>query len=174
MHHIIYLSSATELLDDEQLQSLFFQCRHNNARLGITGLLLYRDGSFLQLIEGEREDVADLFRKICRDGRHHGILKVIDEAIPEREFTDWSMSFPRCSCHALGSCFNDLMERPAADCPLTAFPAKISAFMRPFLKRTGIDTPLEQPLPGRATLRRPRTSRGRTVRPIREQVARKA
>lgn len=171
MHHIIYLSSASELLDDEQLHSLFFQCRRNNAHLGITGLLLYRDGSFLQLIEGEKQDVITLFRKICRDSRHHGILKVIDESIPEREFSDWSMSFPRCSCHSLGNCFNDLMDRPAAECPLADFPAKMSAFMRPFLKRTGLDTPFEQPLPGRAGLRPPRISRERTVRPLWKHAA---
>lgn len=174
MHHLIYLSSATELLDEGQLRSLFFQCRRDNARAGITGLLLYRDGSFLQLIEGERADVAALFKKICRDSRHHGILKVVDEPITEREFPTWSMSFSRHSAVSLGRGFDDLLERPAAECPLSNYPSKISAFMRPFLKRIGTDAPPEPPRPTRLARRPPKISRSKTVRPVGDLIAQKA
>ncbi len=173
MHHLIYLSSATELLDEGQLRSLFFQCRRDNARAGITGLLLYRDGSFLQLIEGEHADVTALFKKICRDSRHHGILKVVDEPITEREFPTWSMSFPRHSPVSLGGGFDDLLEHPAAECPLSNYPSKMSAFMRPFLKRSGSETQPEPSASGKFFFRRPRFPRSRTVRPTWNLAAQK-
>jgi hypothetical protein len=67
--------------------------RERNGALGVTGLLLYKDGNFLQVLEGEADVVRPLFGKIERDPRHRGIIKVIDEEGAEREFPEWSMGF---------------------------------------------------------------------------------
>ena len=53
MYQLIYLSSATEMFTKEKLLALLEQSRPNNARLGITGILLYSNGNFMQTLEGE-------------------------------------------------------------------------------------------------------------------------
>ena len=67
--------------------------RTKNARLGITGLLIYRDGAFIQSLEGEEPTVRELYARIQADGRHFQVCTL--QAIPmaERQFPDWSMGF---------------------------------------------------------------------------------
>ena len=60
---------------------------------GITGMLLYNDGNFMQVLEGEEEGVRDLFGKITRDPRHRGIITLLQEHQRERQFPEWSMGF---------------------------------------------------------------------------------
>lgn len=69
--------------------------RANNARLGITGMLLYADGNFVQIIEGPEDAVDALYAKISRDPRHTALLKALDGPIAERRFADWTLGFDR-------------------------------------------------------------------------------
>ncbi|MEI8609060.1 BLUF domain-containing protein [Enterovibrio sp. Hal110] len=71
--------------------------RSNNEALGITGMLLYRDGDFIQAIEGDEHVVSSLFEKICRDHRHYGIVEMMRKSLVERQFKDWSMGFHKLS-----------------------------------------------------------------------------
>lgn len=64
----------------------------NNRRLDITGLLLYGGGHFMQLLEGEREVIEDLFERICSDPRHHDVHRLLTFPVENRLFDDWSMS----------------------------------------------------------------------------------
>lgn len=93
MYHIIYLSSATELFSKTELLALLEKSRVNNARLGITGILLYRDGNIIQLLEGEAAAVRSLYQKIARDPRHRGVIILLEGPVAERDFPDWSMAF---------------------------------------------------------------------------------
>ncbi len=93
MISLIYLSSAVQEMSEAELLDLLHQSEHNNAEVGITGLLLYREGNFLQVLEGEPEQVHALYERICRDPRHKGILKVSERPINEREFSAWQMGF---------------------------------------------------------------------------------
>jgi hypothetical protein len=93
MHHLVYVSSAREKFTKEELVELLEQARRNNAALGVTGLLLYKDGNFMQVLEGDRDVVNTLYRKITLDPRHKGALKLLDEPVPARGFPDWSMAF---------------------------------------------------------------------------------
>jgi hypothetical protein len=61
--------------------------------LGITGLLLYRDGDFLQVLEGDAEAVEKIYDDILKDPRHTGVIRVLKQEIEEREFSDWKMGF---------------------------------------------------------------------------------
>ena len=75
------------------LTSLLEQSRTRNSLSGITGLLIYDRGAFLQVLEGDREDVEKIFSSILRDERHTRIKVLTRESKPRREFTTWSMAW---------------------------------------------------------------------------------
>lgn len=93
MIHLAYVSSATHLMTQTELLELLAQARDINKELGVTGMLLYKDGSFLQVLEGEEEAVHDVYRRICNDPRHDRVHVLFDEPIENRDFPDWSMGF---------------------------------------------------------------------------------
>ncbi|MEO6721567.1 MAG: BLUF domain-containing protein [Ferruginibacter sp.] len=99
MHTLIYLSASSSLFSNDDIIDILNKSRSNNLRLEITGLLLYHEGSILQILEGEREVVLAVFNKICLDKRHRGIIKLLDDEIKERSFADWSMGFKQISNH---------------------------------------------------------------------------
>jgi hypothetical protein len=90
---LVYVSAAARPFSDEDLVALLRQSRGNNERSGITGLLLYHDGKFMQALEGEQQAVQALFRRIQVDPRHRNVTVLIKFAIPDRYFSDWSMGF---------------------------------------------------------------------------------
>jgi hypothetical protein len=75
----------------EAIESILTQSRHHNAHAGITGILCYGDGVFLQCIEGGRMQVSELYGAIQKDGRHKDVALLHYEEIPERRFSGWSM-----------------------------------------------------------------------------------
>lgn len=93
IHRIVYVSSANGLFDKAALLDLLNKARDNNRRLGVTGILLYKDGDFIQLLEGERATVQALYRAIAGDPRHSGTILILEEDVSERIFSDWSMGF---------------------------------------------------------------------------------
>ncbi len=93
MYQLIYVSSAVTPFSDEELKSLLVNCRSRNTSIEVTGLLLYKDGNFMQLLEGEREVLETLYTKISRDPRHRGLIVLIRQTIAERSFPNWSMGF---------------------------------------------------------------------------------
>jgi hypothetical protein len=93
MHRIIYLSASTKELSIEEINALLLQSRKFNAENNITGVLLYIDGDFLQVIEGSEEVTKRLFEKIKEDKRHKGIITVYNDRFLEKQFPDWSMGF---------------------------------------------------------------------------------
>jgi hypothetical protein len=90
---IIYHSSAVKRFSEEELMELLQQSRVNNLRLGVTGLLLYKDLDFMQVIEGEENKVRNLSYKIEKDPRHRAYTELRWEIIRERRFPEWSMGF---------------------------------------------------------------------------------
>jgi hypothetical protein len=93
LHQIIYTSHSNGIMTSEELVKLLVQSRENNARLGVTGMLLHADGSFMQTIEGEDEPVHRLYATIAQDPRHSGAIIMCDDPIAQRSFNDWSMAF---------------------------------------------------------------------------------
>lgn len=92
---IVYVSSARKALDDEALESLLKQARALNERDGLTGVLLYHDGNFVQALEGETAPLEETFARIERDARHGGLITLHRAPIGRRSFPDWSMGFRR-------------------------------------------------------------------------------
>jgi hypothetical protein len=101
MIQVSYLSRATAPLSPEQLLSLLLQSRRNNAARGITGMLLYGNETFLQVIEGEDAAVDALVERIGADTRHSGVKILSRKAVSRRSYSDWSMSFERVTPQAL-------------------------------------------------------------------------
>lgn len=93
MYRLVYVSAATQLFSKAELLELLKGARNKNQRLGISGMLLYKDGEFLQLLEGERSAVKALFAQIKQDPRHDGTIVVDEEDTAERLFQDWAMGF---------------------------------------------------------------------------------
>jgi len=93
--HLVYLSVSSAILSEEELDIFLSEIRKNNQKLGVTGLLLYNDEFFIQVIEGTRDTIHNLFNVIKTDPRHSNIVKLLDEPIASRAFPDWSMGFRR-------------------------------------------------------------------------------
>ncbi len=89
----IYVSSAAVHFSKEDLLALLTKCRKNNAAVNITGLLLIRDGNFLQMLEGPETAVRALVAKIHNDPRHKGLITVLEENAEKRQFPDRQMGF---------------------------------------------------------------------------------
>lgn len=93
MFCLVYASTATELLPGLGLLELLRQARDHNAGVGITGLLLYKKGIFMQALEGEEAAVRTLYAAICKDPRHHHVSTLLAIPTTERQFPQWSMGF---------------------------------------------------------------------------------
>jgi len=93
MISLTYLSSATQPYSDGDLRELLATARPKNASLGVTGMLLYAGGSFIQTIEGEPDAVDPLFATIESDTRHRDVMVTLREEVEARSFPDWSMGF---------------------------------------------------------------------------------
>ena len=91
--NLVYISSAVYLMSEPELVELLRQSRDNNNPKGITGMLLYKDGNFMQVIEGEETAVMRLHEKILLDPRHKNILTLLRGPIEARQFGNWSMAF---------------------------------------------------------------------------------
>ncbi len=93
MFTLVYVSTAVTPFDQKELADLLARSRANNDSLGITGMLLYKDGNFMQALEGEEAQVLALNAKIARDPRHRGMMVLLKEHQPQRSFAEWSMAF---------------------------------------------------------------------------------
>lgn len=89
---VVYISSAVSAFSAEELVGLLKKSRERNERQGVTGVLLYHDGNFMQLLEGSEQDVRATYARIQADQRHHGCLLLLERTVEGRLFPDWSMA----------------------------------------------------------------------------------
>ena len=87
----LYASRAARPLTGTLLDEILDQSRNKNPALGITGLLCVSGDVFIQVMEGGRDEVCDLFNAIVRDDRHETVRLLIYEEIQERKFANWTM-----------------------------------------------------------------------------------
>ena len=93
LYSLAYESQASIPFTESDLLDLLARSRANNSRLEVTGILLYRQGTFLQVLEGPRAAVDELYATIARDERHHEVSTVLVEDRRARRFPDWTMGF---------------------------------------------------------------------------------
>lgn len=103
MHQILYTSKALKPFNEIELQKLLELARLNNSKKSITGMLLYCNSIFIQLLEGNEEDLNKLFEIISKDARHIEVKKVIESEISSPQFPDWSMGYKYLSPQQLTS-----------------------------------------------------------------------
>jgi hypothetical protein len=87
----LYASRPVKPAPADLLDRILEQSRRNNPPRGITGLLCYTSDVFVQVIEGGRNEVCELFTSIVRDERHFHVRLLSYEEIGERRFPGWSM-----------------------------------------------------------------------------------
>ena len=95
MLQVVYISFASESFNSnaqDGLDDILLKANEYNKKRGITGMLLYRSGVFLQLIEGDLIEIQKLFGKISMDLRHEGLKILVKQQSDERLFEDWSMA----------------------------------------------------------------------------------
>lgn len=112
--HLIYTSAAKQKdLSPEELETILHSSRVNNEKADITGILLFQDGCFFQVLEGDRQTIEPLYRKISFDRRHTNCMKLIIEPIEERCFGQWSMGYPKITKQQLSEIegLNDFFTR---------------------------------------------------------------
>ncbi len=93
LYRYIYLSSAIEPMTQEDIEQILAASRRNNTPAEITGLLVYHDGHFLQVIEGPKEAVTHCVARIKQDPRHDTIFRLSSGPVAQRAFPDWRMGF---------------------------------------------------------------------------------
>ena len=88
---LLYASRAVAPLNSTVLDSIMEQSRWHNIPSGITGILCFSDDQFIQVLEGGRDQVCELYNTIVRDGRHREVRILHFEEIAERRFGGWTM-----------------------------------------------------------------------------------
>ena len=88
---LLYASRASAPLSGPVIESILAQSSAHNPRHGITGILCYSDDLFMQVLEGGRNEVCELYNMIVRDPRHQQVRLLVFEEIRERRFGSWTM-----------------------------------------------------------------------------------
>ena len=100
--HCIYCSVATKAnFTASDLSQLLDECRERNANVEVTGMLLFREQTFFQILEGDRAVVDALFEKLALDKRHTRVTKIIVEPIEQRSFAEWTMGYSKITTKEL-------------------------------------------------------------------------
>jgi len=105
---IVYISTAFPKLSAEQLDELASSASERNAKTGVTGLMVYGDGTFMQVFEGPPDVVGALYKAIRRDPRHRDIITLLDTIRPARDFGAWNMACAEAPDLALNEALIDL------------------------------------------------------------------
>jgi hypothetical protein len=87
----LYASRAAQPLKPAIVDAILEQSRAHNPARGITGILCYSGDVFIQVIEGGRDEVCELFNAIVRDDRHREVRLLAYDEIRERKFSNWTM-----------------------------------------------------------------------------------
>ncbi len=93
MLQLIYASNAAFSFSEKDLEELLIQARDFNNSKEITGLLIYHNENFMQVIEGPDHEIEKLYSRIENDSRHHHVTLIYKEPIEKKDFGDWSMGF---------------------------------------------------------------------------------
>lgn len=92
LHQLVYISKATELFDQEGLFNILGKAKENNSQQDITGSLLYDGGRFIQLLEGDKEIITNLYEKVSKDSRHTNVRLLYIKEASIRLFPNWGMN----------------------------------------------------------------------------------
>jgi len=92
LYRLVYTSARRSNCSDSEIEKILEASRKNNAKLGITGILIHTKDRFLQVLDGEKDKVKALYQKIEKDDRHGGSIMRFCEPVAGRHFSDWEMA----------------------------------------------------------------------------------
>lgn len=107
---LVYMSAADEPFDQPRLDALLEHARARNAASGLSGLLVYKDGRFMQLLEGPEAAVLETYQRITEDPRHTDVGLLVEERIHTPRFGEWTMAFDRDHETALPDGFDTFLS----------------------------------------------------------------
>lgn len=114
MHQLVYVSKAAPHIASEDVFRIIEQSARNNPSADITGFLIFRDGHFLQMVEGPLMSLDGLLRVLAHDPRHHSIRVLSREPIEERAFPKWRMRRVGSSGEAAAQLEESLLSESSA------------------------------------------------------------
>ncbi len=92
MHLLAYISAAAPSFIEDDLGRILVSAKKYNQAHDVTGILMFHQGQFFQVLEGPKSAVEACFKRIETDPRHRGVIKLYDDVADDRCFTDWSMA----------------------------------------------------------------------------------
>lgn len=133
MQRLIYISTSRAVISPGELNGILAVSRRNNARVGVTGLLVAGGRRFLQALEGPGDAVEATFRRIGADPRHFAVVTLRRDEVTSRTFPDWTMGYQQAggivAAHSLGAIVDALaseIEDPTVRAYFTGF-AEVNA-----------------------------------------------
>jgi Sensors of blue-light using FAD len=97
MFELIYISKAKPNLSDDDINNILETSREFNLKHGITGCLLYHNHEFIQILEGQKKVIKDLYTNIWADDRHYDVNLLSEGEKEHREFKTWNMAYHELS-----------------------------------------------------------------------------
>ena len=138
VYRLMYMSTVCDQTSDADIQAILATAQRFNATAGITGMLLCVERQFLQYLEGEEQAVEALYKRIAKDPRHSGVLRLFGGRYPRRVFEGWSMGFQQAGpekSEAIQGAI-DLCRRSVGELVPSEAPADITAFMQSFYRNS--------------------------------------
>lgn len=97
IHQLIYVSTALRIFSNVEVGEILSSARSHNSQAGITGMLLFHDGNFFQVLEGEEQAVSACYARIEKDHRHKSPIVLMRQQKQQRSFANWSMGHAKPS-----------------------------------------------------------------------------
>lgn len=103
MYYLIYSSMAAPDVTSTDMQAIISSSERNNRENQITGILIYHDGGFIQMLEGEENAVLETYHRITQDDRHSAVVKLFSGESAKRHFPHWKMALEIVDDHTFRS-----------------------------------------------------------------------
>jgi hypothetical protein len=136
MYRLIYISTASDALTSADVDAIVDASIRNNAPRNITGVLIYNGLNFLQVLEGTRLNVEEVFNRIVQDPRHISVTTVLAESAELRMFAGWSMAGRKTSALAGRHGYEKIGE--TQDVLARQMPARVRQILENFCSLKGI------------------------------------
>ena len=115
LYELLYSSVATAALGEGGIGEMLDRARRRNAQSNITGVLFYNGRKFLQLLEGPKREVDQLFADIKEDQRHCQLTVFHTGEIAERAFAEWAMAYEAVGTETSLQSWQDQLTVPARE-----------------------------------------------------------
>ncbi len=137
LYSLTYVSSARAMFSSQELTAILSASQRNNTADNVTGMLVYRKGNFMQVLEGPEEAVRRVHHRIASDSRHSGLITLLEGRIPRRQFGEWSMGFRDLTDPGLLATpgFSEFLNTPLSGAEFSADPSRAQKLLLKFKEK---------------------------------------